>query len=105
MVALAKSPLRHGAVLFAALSLTACGSSTYTRAISVTPPEATVYINGREWGGGNRRPYDFDFSKHSRTFIQATCKDYEPKIEEFDEKKIRGMIATNSDVIITLRAR
>lgn len=105
MTALAKTVLRASAVLSAAILLPACGSPRYVRAISVTPPEATVYINGQEWGAGNRRPFEFDFSKHPRMFIQATCKDYLPRTEEFDEKKIRDMIATNSDVIITLVAR
>ena len=105
MAALEKTLRSAAATALVALSVSACGSGGYVRAVSVSPPEATVYINGQKWGGGNRRPYEFNFSQQSRVFIQATCKDYLPKTEEFDEKKIRDMISTNTDVIISLVPR
>lgn len=105
MFALVKSSVRVGAMLAATLCLASCGSSGYLRVIGVNPPEATVYINGQKWNSGSKRPFEFDFSKHPRFFIQAACKDYQPRTEVFDEKAVRDLVATETNIMIHLTPR
>jgi hypothetical protein len=64
-----------------------------------------VFLNGQRIGQGSGRPQVFDFSKHPRLYVQATHPDYEPEFEWFDQRKIEAMVATNTDVKITLRPR
>lgn len=85
--------------------LAACGSSSYVRVLSVNPPDASVYINGERVGQGSSRPQRFDFTSHSRIYVQATHPDYVPEIEWFTVEKIEQMISTNTDVKLTLRPR
>jgi hypothetical protein len=87
-------------LLFAA----AC-SSAPVRVLSVNPPDASVYLNGERIGKGDSRPQVFDFSQHGRICLQATHPDYLPEIEWFTPAKIEQMIATDTDVKITLRPR
>ncbi len=95
----------NSALAFAALCLAACGSSGYVRVLSVNPPDASVYVNGERIGQGSSRPYTFDFGQNKRIYIQATHPDYQPEIEWFTVEKVQQMIATNTDVKLTLRPR
>jgi hypothetical protein len=90
----------------ASLFLLSAGcSTTPVRVLSVNPPDASVYLNGERIGQGSSRPQKFDFSQHGRIYVQATHPDYLPEIEWFTPEKIEQMIATNTDVKITLRPR
>lgn len=97
--------LRRFPILVPALFLTACGSSGYSRIVSVNPPDASVYINGERIGQGSARPYAFDFSQCSRVYVQATHPDYMPEFEWFTLEKIQDMIRTGTEVRLTLRPR
>jgi hypothetical protein len=96
---------RRSALLLSLSALAACGSSGYTRVMSVNPPDASVFLNGERVGQGSSRPYTFDFSQNERIYVQATHPDYQPEIEWFDAARIEQMIASNLDIKITLRAR
>ena len=97
--------LRRLPLALSALFLAACGSSGYSRLVSVNPAEASVYINGERIGQGSTRPYTFDFSKSERIYVQATHPDYQPEFEWFDLQKVQDMIRTGTEVKLTLRSR
>jgi hypothetical protein len=105
MAASTSSRRTNSALAVAALCFSACGSSGYIRVLSVNPPDASVYVNGEKYGKGDSRPFTFDFSQNKRVFIQATHPDYHPAIEEFTEEKVQNMIATKTEVKITLTSR
>jgi hypothetical protein len=92
-------------ILLPVLALAACGSASYTRVVSVNPPDATVYINGERVGQGSARPCKFDFSSVERIYVQATHPEYQPEMEVYDLARIEEMIAENLPVKLTLRAR
>ncbi len=97
---------RLRSVLFAVpLALTACSSSSFVRVVSVNPPDASVYINGERVGQGSSRPQTFDFSQCDEIFVQATHPDYQPELERFTLQKMKNMMATNTEVRLTLRPR
>ena len=87
------------------VALTACGSSGYSRVVSVNPADASVYINGERVGQGSSRPYVFDFSECDRICVQATHPDYNPETEWYDQARLQEMVNANLPVAITLRAR
>jgi hypothetical protein len=95
----------RSAILLPALALAACGSASYTRVVSVNPPDATVYINGEKVGQGSARPCKFDFSNVDRIYVQATHPEYQPEMEIFDQARIQQMIAENLPIKLTLRPR
>ena len=97
--------LRRLPLVLSALFLASCGSSGYSRLVSVNPADASVYINGERIGQGSSRPFTFDFSKSERIYVQATHPDYQPEFEWFDLEKIKNMIQTGTDVKLTLRSR
>jgi hypothetical protein len=97
--------LRRFPIVASALFLTACGSSGYSRIVSVNPPDASVYVNGEHIGQGSPRPYIFDFSHCNRIYVQATHPDYMPEFEWFTLEKIQEMIRTGTEVKLTLRSR
>lgn len=99
-------PRAGGAILLLPLlTLGACGSASYSRVLSVNPPEASVYINGVPVGKGNSRVQTFDFSQVERIYVQATDPNYQPETEWFTRAKIEEMIANDLPVRITLRSR
>ena len=93
------------AVLVSLLGLTACGSSSYIRVVSINPPDATLYVDGERVGMGDRQPRRFSFGGNQRIFIQAVHPDYEPRLEIYDEARMADLVATNTDLKITLRPR
>ncbi len=105
---MASNPSRFGlrsATLLSLLALAACGSSSYVRVLSVNPPDASVYINGVRVGPGNSRPQTFSFADYQRIYVQATHPEYLPETEWFTIEKMEQMVATNTDVKLTLRPR
>lgn len=92
-------------VLLTLLGLAACSSSSHTLTLSVNPPDASVYLNGDKLGQGNSRPVVFDFSQYQRVYLQATHPDFEPEFEWFDKAKVEAMLASRTDVLLTLRSR
>jgi hypothetical protein len=93
------------ALTLSALLLASCGSSGYSRLVSVNPADASVYVNGERIGQGSSRPFTFDFSQCERIYVQATHPDYQPEFEWFTLEKIQQMIQTNTEVKLTLRSR
>jgi hypothetical protein len=92
--------------LMSLLGLTACfGGSNYVRVLTVNPPDASVYINGERVGQGSSRPQTFSFADCTRIYVQATHPDYQPETEWFTIEKMDNMVATNTDVKLTLRSR
>ncbi|MBZ0153933.1 MAG: PEGA domain-containing protein [Planctomycetes bacterium] len=85
--------------------LAACAGSSYSRLVSVNPPDASVYINGVKVGKGDKRPQTFDFSQVGRIYVQATHPDYQPETEWFTLEKIEQMIADDVPVRMTLTSR
>lgn len=77
-------------LLVSLLGLTACGSSSYRRPVSVNPPQATIYINGVESGSGDKKMVTFSFEKHKRIYLQARQKDHLPMLRVITEKDMRG---------------
>jgi hypothetical protein len=102
-------PLRLGAVLPTLLLLPACGSSNYQMFVSVSPPEATVFINGEKVGHGDKHLYDLSFNDCGRIVIQATAPRFQPneyKLYMFSREQLDAMRGKNVDEIhITLRDR
>lgn len=96
----------HSVALLSLLGLPACfGGSNYVRVLTVNPPDASVYINGVKVGQGSARPQTFSFAECSRIYVQATHPDYQPETEWFTAEKLDNMVATNTDVKLTLRPR
>lgn len=88
----------------AALALLgACASSTHKMEIRVSPPEASLYINGDRVGQGSRRVYDLDFGEHPRVYLQATAPGYQPSFEWKTEQEIVDLTDRNRELTITLR--
>jgi hypothetical protein len=97
--------MRTALALLSCCLAAACGSPSYVRVVSINPPDASVYINGERVGQGDSRPRTFDFTNVGRIYVQASHPDYQPEMEWFTRQKIEQMIATNTDVKITLRPR
>ncbi|MFN3241657.1 MAG: hypothetical protein ACE37K_09115 [Planctomycetota bacterium] len=93
------------ALLASLLGLTACGSSGYSRVVSINPPEANLYINGVKVGNGDKRERQFSFEQQKRYYIQAVHPDFIPKLEIVDEKMIRGLVKNNLPLKMTMKAR
>lgn len=82
-----------------------CASSRETMVVNVSPPEASVYINGKREGQGGRRARDLDFGAQPRIYVQATAPGFEPHFEWFTRKEVRELMDRNLDLAITLRQR
>ena len=82
-----------------------CSSSTYMHTLAVSPPDASVYVNGVRVGQGSSRPVEFDFANSPRVCVQATHPDYQPEMEWFTLQKLKHMMSTNTPVTLTLRPR
>ncbi len=83
----------------------AAHGGAYRRVLAVNPPDAPVFINGERHGTGDSRPVRLDFGAFSRCYVQATHPDYNPELLLLTEDQVQDMIATGTDIRITLRPR
>lgn len=88
--------------VLALLCLPACGTTTYNLPMQVDPPTASVYINGKRVGQGDRFVYEVDFSGGERICIQAAAKGYEPRMLLLTQKQLKDQINKYSDLRWTL---
>jgi hypothetical protein len=86
------------------LGLTAC-SSAPVLTITVSPPEADVYMNGVLIQQGSSRPASFDFTKCDRIYLLAVHESCEPLFEWFDPQKVQQMLARKIPVNMVLNQR
>lgn len=93
------------AILLPLSALAACGGSSYVRVVTINPPDASVYVNGEKVGQGSSRPHTFSFGDSTRIYVQAVHPDYQPETEWYTLEKMEQMVATNTDVKLTLRPR
>lgn len=84
------SRLAKSTLLVSLLGLTACGTSSYQREVSINPPQATLYINGVESGSGDKKPVTFSFEKHKRIYLQARQVDCKPRLRIITEADMRS---------------
>ena len=80
------SPLAKSTLLVSVLGLAACSSSSYTREVSINPPQATLYINGVASGSGDKQLVTFSFAEHKRIWLQARQGDCKPRMRVLTEK-------------------
>lgn len=97
--------LLKSALLASLLGLTACGSASFSRVVSINPPNASLYINGERVGNGDKRVRRFSFSKEKRIYIQAVHPDFYPELEVYDERRVTDLINANLPLKITMRSR
>jgi hypothetical protein len=95
-------PLQPTLPVLALLCLPACGTTTYSLPMQVDPPTASVYINGKRVGQGDRFVYEVDFSGGERICVQAAAKGYEPRMLLLTQKELKAQINTYSDLRWTL---
>ena len=94
------------AVLIGALlGCAACSSSSYSRVVSINPPEASLYIDGERVGTGDKRVQKFSFKKVKRHYLQAVHPDFNLEEMIITEAKLREMIKNNVDIRLTLMNR
>ncbi|MFT4513973.1 MAG: hypothetical protein ACI89X_003537 [Planctomycetota bacterium] len=80
------SRLAKSTLLVSLLGLTACGTSSYQRQVSINPPQATLYINGVKAGSGDKQMVTFSFEKHKRIYLQARHVDFHQGWRVIEEK-------------------
>jgi len=93
------------ALLASLLGLAACGSTSNSIIVSVNPPEASLYIDGKKVGEGDKRERTFSFANAKRHYIQAVHPDFIPKLEIVDAKTIAGLKKNNLPLKMTMKAR
>lgn len=75
-----------------ALAAAGCGSSAYRLVIQVSPPEASVFVNGKRLATGTSRlVHDFSFDSYGRAFVQVTAPNYEPSLDVLTEEDVRRL--------------
>jgi len=87
------------------LALCACGSSTLSQAFTVSPSDASLYMNGEQVRKGTNLPLEFDFSNCDRVLIQAVSPGYESSELYLTERDIARLARGNEKLRIDLRQR
>lgn len=93
--------LSRSLLLGALLGATACTSTTLSPRIGTNPPGGvTVYINGKEVGGGTTRSRDIDFANTTRCWIQAVRRGHPPKIETYTRSQVEEKIRRDEMIVL-----
>lgn len=87
------------------LALAACGSSTLSQSFTVSPSDASLYMNGEQVRKGTNLPLEFDFSQCERILIQAVSPGYEVTELYFTPRDIARLQGANEKLRIVFRQR
>lgn len=85
--------------------LAACGTSAPKILVQVSPPQASVYVNGKKMGQSREGLYAMDFSNSERVYVQVTAPRFTPLIKWYTRQDIDDMLAINHRIILDLRER
>lgn len=93
------------ALLCIAASFASCSSSSRRTLIQVSPSDASLYINGKRVGNGDKLPYLLSFDDAERVYVQATRSGFVPETKVYTQAEIDSINETVQVLKITLRER